>query len=77
MSILISFLYLLLYIAVIILVAFAIKWVIEVFMNVTISGDVLKWAKAVVGLLCLIVVAVWLAGVLGAGPGLPHAWIYR
>jgi hypothetical protein len=77
MSLLISFLNLLLYIAVVILVAFALKWVIEKFMGWAIDADVLKWAKVVVGLLCLIAVALWLGGVLGAGPGLPHVFIYR
>jgi len=28
-------------------------------------------------LICLIAIVVWLAGVLGGGPGLPHFWVYR
>jgi len=74
MNILISFLNLLLYIAIIVLVAFAMKWVIEKLFNWTIDADVLKWAKVVVALLCLIAIVVWLAGVLGGGPSLPMFW---
>jgi uncharacterized membrane protein (DUF485 family) len=77
MSILISFLNLLLYLAIIILVAYAIKWVITGFLGWPIDGNVLKWAQIVVGLLCIIATVVWLAGVLGGGPGLPHFWVYR
>jgi hypothetical protein len=71
MSILISFLELLLYIAVIILIAFAIRWVVVSFMGWAIDANVEKWARVVVGLLCLIAIAIWIAGVLGGG-GLPH-----
>jgi uncharacterized membrane protein (DUF485 family) len=77
MSIPISFLNLLLYLAIIILVAYAIKWVITGFLGWPIDGNVLKWAQIVVGLLCIIAIVVWLAGVLGGGPGLPHFWVYR
>jgi hypothetical protein len=73
MSILISFLYLLLYIAIIVFVAFAIRWLIVVFLGWGIDPNVDKWGRIIVGLLCLIAVAVWLAGALGvAGGGLPH-----
>jgi hypothetical protein len=77
MSILISFLNLLLYIAVIIFIAFVIVWVIQSFMGWSIDANVMKWGKVIVGLLCLIAVVVWIAGVLGGGPGLPHFWSYR
>lgn len=77
MSILISFLNLLLYIAIIIFIAFVIVWVIQSFMGWAIDPNVLKWGKVIVGLLCLIAVVIWLAGVLGGGPGLPHFWVYR
>lgn len=72
MAILISFLELLLYIAIIILIAFAIRWVITGFMGWGLDANVEKWARVVVGLLCLIAIVVWLAGVLGGGVGLPH-----
>jgi hypothetical protein len=76
MNILVSFLNLLLYIAIIIFVAMAIKWLITSFMGWPIDPGMLKWAQIIVGLLCLIAVAVWLTGVLGGGAGLPHFWRY-
>jgi hypothetical protein len=72
MSILISFLYLLLYIAIIIVIAYAIRWLITGFLGWPIDPMVYKWAQIIVGLLCIIAIVVWLAGVLGAGGGLPH-----
>ena len=72
MGILISFLELLLYLAIVILIAFAIKWVITGFMGWSIDANVYKWAQIVVGLICLIAIVVWLAGVLGGGVSLPH-----
>ena len=72
MSILISFLYLLLYIAVIIFIAFAIRWLIVSFMGWSIDANVEKWGRIIVGLLCIIAIVVWLSGLLGAGGGLPH-----
>jgi hypothetical protein len=72
MAILISFLNLMLYIAIIIFVAFVILWVLTSFMGIAIDANVLKWGKVIVGLLCLIAVVVWLAGVIGGGTGLPH-----
>lgn len=77
MSILISFLELLLYIAIVLLVAYAIKWVITGFLGWSIDAMVYKWAQIVVGLICLIAIVIWLAGVLGGGVGLPHFWTYR
>jgi hypothetical protein len=77
MSILISFLNLLLYLAIIILIAYAIRWVITGFLGWPIDAMVYKWAQIIVGLLCIIAIAVWIAGVLGGGPGLPHFWVYR
>lgn len=77
MSILISFLNLLLYLAIIILIAYAIRWVITGFLGWPIDPMVYKWAQIIVGLLCIIAIVVWVAGVLGGGPGLPHFWVYR
>ena len=77
MSILISFANLLLYIAIIILIAFAIKWLITGFMGWSIDPDVYKWAQIVVGLICIIAILVWIASVVGGGPGLPTFWHYR
>lgn len=72
MGILISFLELLLYIAIIILIAFAIRWVLTSFMGWGLDANVEKWARVVVGLLCLIAIVIWLASVLGGGAGFPH-----
>lgn len=63
-SILLGFLTALLYCAIIILVAFLFVWALK-FLNVAVDGDVLKWGKAVVALLCIIVMATWLLGALG------------
>jgi hypothetical protein len=73
MSILvISFLYLLLYIAIIVCVAFAIRWLIVGFLGWAIDPNVEKWARIIVGLLCIIAVVAWLFGALGLGGGLPY-----
>jgi hypothetical protein len=77
MGILISFLELLLYIAIILLIAYAIVWVIQGFMGWTIDANVMKFGKIVVGLICLIAIVVWIAGVLGGGIGLPHFLVVR
>ena len=74
MGLLLSFLNLLLYLAIILLVAFAIKWVIESFMGWSIDPDVLKWAKVVVGLICLIAIVAWIGGMLGYGTAPPLLW---
>jgi len=76
MNILLSFLNLLLYIAIIVLIAYIILWVIRDWFGVTIDANVLKFGKIVVALLCLIAVVIWLAGVLGGGPALPTFWRY-
>jgi uncharacterized membrane protein (DUF485 family) len=72
MGILISFLDLLLYLAIIILVAYAIRWVITGFLGWPIDPNVYKWAQIIAGLLCIIAIVVWLTGVLGGGVGLPR-----
>lgn len=77
MSILISFLNLLLYIAIILFVAYVILWIVRDWFKVTIDGNVLKFGQIIVALICLIAVVIWLSGVLGGGPGLPHFWVYR
>ena len=76
MAILISFLNLLLYIAIIVFVAYVILWIVRDWFQITIDANVLKFGQIIVGLICLIAVVVWLAGVLGGGPGLPTFWRY-
>ncbi len=75
-AILVSFLYLCLYIAIIILIAFAIVWLANLIFGITIDGNVYKWGKIVVGLLCLIAVVLWLVSVLGGGGGISHPFFY-
>lgn len=64
MNVLISFLYLLLHIAVIILIAAVILWVLK-WLGVGIDPLVYKVGQAIVVLLILIAVVVWLSGLLG------------
>jgi hypothetical protein len=63
--ILVSFLYLLLKIAIVILVAYAIEWTLRSFIGIQIDGNVYKWGKIVVGLICVVLVVAWLLGALG------------
>jgi hypothetical protein len=77
MGILISFLNLMLYIAIILLIAYVILWVVRDWFNIAIDANVMKFAKIVVGLICLIAIVVWLSGVLGGGVGLPTFWHIR
>lgn len=74
MGILISFLNLLLYIAIILFIAYVMLWVIRDWFGWSIDPMVMKFGQIIVALICLIAIVVWLAGVLGAGPGLPHFW---
>ena len=77
MSILVSFLNLLLYIAIILFVAYVLLWVVRDWFGWTIDTNVLKFGQIIVGLLCLIAIVVWLAGVLSGSAGLPHFFPYR
>lgn len=72
MDLVVSFIYLLLHLAVIILVAVSIRWLIT---SPQVLGWMLdplmeKWGRIVVVLLCIIAIVVWLAGLGGYGPGL-------
>lgn len=76
-AILISFLYLCLYIAGIILVAFLIVWLVSAIFGITIDGNVMKWGKIFVGLLVLIAIVAWILSVIGVGGGplyFPHGY---
>lgn len=70
--VLLGFLNVCLYCAVIILVAFVIVWVLGAVFGITIDGNVLKWGRIVVALLCLIVIVGWLLSLLGVGSYSPH-----
>lgn len=65
MSLLLSALYMLLNVAIILLIAYVILWVVRDWFGVSIDGTVLKFAQIVVALLCLIVVVIWIAGLMG------------
>ena len=70
MNILVSFLYLLLHIAVIILIAAIILWVLK-WLGIGIDPLVYKCGQAIVALLILIAVVVWVSGLLGYSTGFP------
>jgi uncharacterized membrane protein (DUF485 family) len=76
MAILVSFLNLLLYIAIVVLIAFLIRWLITGLLGWSIDANVEKWGRVVVILICAIAVVLWLSGLLGGGVGLPHFWRY-
>jgi hypothetical protein len=63
-GILLGLLYVILYCAVIILIAFAIRWVIIQVVG-SIDANIDKWGRIVVGLLCLIIIIGWLLSLLG------------
>jgi hypothetical protein len=69
-GILISFLYLLLYIAGICLLAYLIVWLITGFLGWSIDANVYKWGQIFVGLLIVIAIVAWALSVFGgtAGP---------
>jgi len=64
MGILISFLYLLLHIAVILLIAAVIVWLLR-WAGIGIDPQVYKICQAIVGLLIIIAVIMWASGALG------------
>ena len=67
MNILLSFLGLLLYIAIIIFVAYCIVWLIRGFMGWEIDANVYKFGQIIVGLLCLLAIVAWLGRLDGEG----------
>jgi uncharacterized membrane protein (DUF485 family) len=77
MGILISFLNLLLYIAIVVLIAFVIRWVITSLLGWSLDANIEKWGRIIVVLICVIAIVIWLSGVLGGGIGLPHLWRYE
>jgi hypothetical protein len=72
MGILISFAELLLYIAVVVFVAYGLVWLFTWFTGRGIDANVYKWGQVIVGLLCIIAVLIWLSGLIGMSSGLPH-----
>lgn len=72
MGILINFANLLLYCAIVVFVAYCLVWAFQMIFEKPIDANVYKWGKIIVGLLCLIAVLVFLAGLLGYGSGFPN-----
>jgi hypothetical protein len=76
MAVLISGLELLLYIAVVLFIAYVILWVIRDWFGWTVDAKVMKFGQIIVGLICLIAIVVWLGGLIGYGSGL-HSFLPR
>jgi hypothetical protein len=70
-AILISFLYSLLYCAIVILIAYAFVWGLR-FVGVSIDGQVYKWGQIAIALICVIILLTWLLGALGMVGGGPY-----
>lgn len=76
-ALLLGFLNVCLYCAIIILIAFVIVWAWTAFIG-PIDPNVYKWGRIVVGLLCVIAVVAWLLSLLGGGVGYtPHFFLWR
>jgi hypothetical protein len=71
-GVLVGFLQMLLYCAIVIFIAFAIAWAWQTFIG-PIDANIYKWGRIIVGLLCLIAFVIWLLSLLGGGVGYaPH-----
>jgi hypothetical protein len=68
-GVLLSFLYLLLYIAGVCIVAYLIVWLITGFLGWSIDANVYKWGQIFVGLLIVIAIVAWILSVVGVGGG--------
>lgn len=68
-AVLLGFLNVCLYCAIIILVAFVIVWVLSSVFGITLGAEVMKWGKIVVALLCIIAIVAWLLSLIGGGVG--------
>ena len=67
-GVLLGFLNVALTCAIIVFIAFVILWILG-WMGIAVDGNVLKWGKIIVGLLCLIIIVGWLLSLLGGGHG--------
>lgn len=76
-ALLLGFLNVCLYCAVIILVAFVIVWVLQNVFGITLDGNVMKWGKIVVALLCIIAIVAWLLGLIGGGVAFHSGFFYQ
>ncbi len=77
-ALLLGFLNVCLYCAIIILVAFVIVWVLSSVFGITLDANVMKWGKIVVALLCVIAIVAWLLSMIGgatySGPHFLGRW---
>lgn len=71
-GIVIGFFEMALYCAIVIFIAYLFVWGLQFFLGIGIDGNVLKWGKVIVGLLCFLAFLTWLFSVLGLGGGFPH-----
>jgi sugar phosphate permease len=65
MNLLISFLFLVLYIAIILFIAYVILYIVRDWFQIAIDPMVMKFGKIIVALICLIAIVIWIAGALG------------
>jgi hypothetical protein len=68
-ALLLGFLNVCLYCAIVVLIAFVIVWVVTNVFGYTLSPDVMKWGRIVVALLCIIVIVGWLLSLMGVSSG--------
>lgn len=71
-GILLGFIWALIYCAGIILIAFAFVWGFTTVFEKPIDGQVMKWGRILVGLLCFAVLLAWLISALGVAGGFGH-----
>ncbi len=73
-SLLIGFLTAVLYCAIVIFIAWVVLWVLQSVFGIAIEGNVLRWGKIIVALICAIVLLTWLFAALGgvAAPPFPR-----
>lgn len=75
-AVLLGLLYTALYCAVIILVAFAILWILN-YLGFSPSAEVLRWGKIVVALLCLIAIVIFILSLLPGGAAYQPRFSWR
>ncbi len=68
-GILIGFLNVVLFCAIVIFIAFIIVWLLNYLLGIVIDANVMKWGKVIVALICAIAILTWLFSVLGVGTG--------
>jgi hypothetical protein len=76
-ALLLGFLNVCLYCAIVILIAFVIVWVLTTLFGIVISAEVMKWGKIVVALICIIVIVGWLLSLVGVGGYSPPHFLGR